>query len=95
MKLSPHLTQPIPPDKQKFTIAVSVGKCYLLLVLLIDICSFILAKDLSHVKYAVKHLQQTETCIDIEEPIMSATHVKVMGPADLLAKKSEKGKLLQ
>lgn len=95
MKLSLHLTQPTLLDKQKFTIAASVGKCYLPLVLLIDICSFIPARDLSHVKYADKHLQQMETCIDIEEPIISATHVKVMGLVDLPAKKLEKGKLHQ
>ena len=92
MKSSPHLTQPILLGKQKFTIAVFVGKCYLHLALLIDTCSFILERDLSHVKYADKHLQQMETCIDIEEPIISATHVKVMGLVDLPAKKLEKGK---
>jgi len=95
MKSNPPLTQRILLDKQKSIIAVSVEKCYLPLVLLIDICWFILAKGLSHVKYVDRHLPQMETCIDIEEPIIFATHVKVMGPADLLAKKSEKGKLLQ
>ena len=77
MKLNLKMTLMILRVKQKFIIAVYVGKCCPPLVHWIGICWYIQERGHFHAIYVDKHSQQMEICTGIPEPTEIETRTKV------------------